>query len=89
MNKIIKISYFIVILGLILSCTDTGKKDYEITEAWISMPDDIRLAADIYWPADYKKEKISGYNFVKKYGGKVIIIKRIRNYSTTSIIKKN
>ena len=39
--------------------------------------------------SDYKKEKISGYNFVKKYGGKVIIIKRIRNYSTTSIIKKN
>ncbi|MDA9109378.1 CocE/NonD family hydrolase [Woeseiaceae bacterium] len=60
MNKIIKIRYFFVILSLILSilsCMDTGKKDYKITEAWISMPDDIRLAADIYWPADYKKEK--------------------------------
>lgn len=38
--------------------------------------------------SDYKKEKISGYNFLKKYGGRVIIIKRIKNYSTTSIINK-
>lgn len=38
--------------------------------------------------SDYKKEKISGYNFLKKYGGKVIIIKRIKDYSSTSIINK-
>ena len=38
--------------------------------------------------SDYKKEKISGYNFLKKYGGRVIIIKRIKNFSTTSIINK-
>ena len=38
--------------------------------------------------SDYKKEKISGYNFLRKYGGKVIIIKRIKEFSTTSIINK-
>ena len=38
--------------------------------------------------SDYKKEKISGFNYLKKYGGKVIVIKRLKDYSTTSIINK-
>ena len=42
----------------------------------------------IFKGSDYKKEKISGYNFIKKCGGKVVIIKRLEDYSTTSIIKK-
>ncbi len=60
MNKIIKIRYLFGILGLILfisSCTNKDQKEYEITEVWIPMSDDVRLAADIYWPADYKQEK--------------------------------
>lgn len=60
MNKIIKIRYLFGILGLILfisSCANKDQKEYEITEVWIPMSDDVRLAADIYWPADYKQEK--------------------------------
>ncbi len=60
MNKIIKIRYFFGILGLILfisSCANKDHKEYEITEVWIPMSDDVRLAADIYWPADYEQEK--------------------------------
>ena len=60
MNKIIKIRYFFGILGLILfisSCANKDQKEYEITEIWIPMSDDVRLAADIYWPADYEQEK--------------------------------
>ena len=60
MNKIIKIRYFFGILGLILfisSCANKDQKEYEITEVWIPMSDDVRLAADIYWPADYEQEK--------------------------------
>ena len=60
MNKIIKIRYLFGILGLILfisSCANKDHKEYEITEVWIPMSDDVRLAADIYWPADYKQEK--------------------------------
>tara|TARA_B110000008_G_scaffold183032_1_gene181949 strand:- start:1563 stop:3632 length:2070 start_codon:yes stop_codon:yes gene_type:complete len=59
-NKIIKIRYLFGILGLILfisSCANKDQKEYEITEVWIPMSDDVRLAADIYWPADYKQEK--------------------------------
>jgi len=59
-NKIIKIRYFFGILGLILfisSCANKDHKEYEITEVWIPMSDDVRLAADIYWPADYEQEK--------------------------------
>ena len=60
MNKIIKIRYLFGILGLILfisSCANKDQKEYEITEVWIPMSDDVRLAADIYWPADYEQEK--------------------------------
>ena len=60
MNKIIKIRYLFGVLGLILfisSCANKDQKEYEITEVWIPMSDDVRLAADIYWPADYEQEK--------------------------------
>ena len=60
MNKIIKIRYLFGVLGLILfisSCANKDQKEYEITEIWIPMSDDVRLAADIYWPADYEQEK--------------------------------
>lgn len=37
---------------------------------------------------EYKFKHISGRNFIKKNGGKVILIKKFKNFSTTSIIKQ-
>ena len=42
----------------------------------------------IFKGADYKNKKVSGHNYIKKYGGKLILIKILKNYSTTKIIKK-
>ena len=42
----------------------------------------------IFKGSDYKNKKISGKNYLKKYGGKVILIKILKNYSTTKIIRK-
>jgi len=33
------------------SCSDVPRDEFEITETWIPMPDGVRLAADIFWPA--------------------------------------
>ena len=33
-------------------------KEYEITENWIPMHDDVQLAADLYWPSDYKEGEV-------------------------------
>jgi rfaE bifunctional protein nucleotidyltransferase chain/domain len=41
----------------------------------------------IFKGSDYIKKNIIGYNFIKKYGGKVKIIKLFKNYSTTNLIK--
>ena len=41
----------------------------------------------IFKGSDYKNKKISGKNYIKKYGGKVILIKILKNYSTTKIIE--
>jgi rfaE bifunctional protein nucleotidyltransferase chain/domain len=37
---------------------------------------------------DWKEDEIAGADVVKSYGGKVVIIKYIDNYSTTSVINK-
>ena len=37
---------------------------------------------------EYKRKKISGKVFVKSYGGKVILLKKFKNLSTTKLIKK-
>ena len=42
----------------------------------------------IFKGSDYKNKKISGQNYIEKYGGKTILIKILRNYSTTKMIKK-
>lgn len=36
---------------------------------------------------DYKKEKVAGYQYMKEYGGNVVITDYIKDISTTSIIK--
>jgi putative CocE/NonD family hydrolase len=42
-----------MVLGLALAaCSPEPGRNSEITEVWIPMSDGIRLAADIYWPAD-------------------------------------
>jgi len=38
--------------------------------------------------AEYKKSKIVGSEFLKKIGSKVKVIRMLKNYSTTNIIKK-
>ena len=38
--------------------------------------------------AEYKKSKIIGSEFLKKIGSKVKVIRMLKNYSTTNIIKK-
>ena len=41
-----------LVLGLVLfACTSDPEARYEITEAWIPMPDGVRLAADVFRPA--------------------------------------
>jgi len=42
----------------------------------------------IFKGSDYKKKEVSGYKFVKKYGGKVIILKKLKGISTSVILKK-
>lgn len=37
---------------------------------------------------EYKNKKISGKNFVKSYGGKVILLKKIKNISTSILLAK-
>jgi putative CocE/NonD family hydrolase len=76
-----KIRYFFGILGLILfisSCANKDQKEYEITEVWIPMSDDVRLAADIYWPADYEQEKT--YPVLLEYIPYRKDESRVRNY---------
>ncbi len=42
----------------------------------------------IFKGSDYKNKRISGQNYIKKYGGKTILIKILKNYSTTNIINQ-
>ena len=37
---------------------------------------------------EYKNKRISGRSFLKSYGGKIILLKKIRNISTSKIIRK-
>ena len=37
---------------------------------------------------DYKNKRVSGLNFIKKFNGRLRLIKIYKNYSTTKIIKK-
>ena len=37
--------------------------------------------------SEYKKKKISGKKYIEKSGGKVVLLKKIKNLSTTQIIK--
>ena len=41
----------------------------------------------IFKGSDYKKKNVVGYNFIRKYGGKVKIFKILNDYSTTNLIK--
>ena len=43
----------------------------------------------IFKGSDYKKNDVVGYSFVKAIKGKVNIIKRYKNFSTTKKIKDN
>lgn len=36
---------------------------------------------------DYKKERVAGYNYIKEYGGEVVIVDYLHNFSTTNIIE--
>ncbi|MCL5674361.1 MAG: D-glycero-beta-D-manno-heptose 1-phosphate adenylyltransferase [Candidatus Omnitrophica bacterium] len=38
--------------------------------------------------ADYKKEDVVGYDFVEKYGGKIVLLPLVKGISTSEIIKK-
>jgi rfaE bifunctional protein nucleotidyltransferase chain/domain len=38
--------------------------------------------------SDYKEEQVVGYDFVKRYGGKVVLLPLVKGFSTTEIIKK-
>ena len=38
---------------------------------------------------DYKVKHVVGYNTIKSWGGEVILVPLTKDYSTTSIIKKN
>ncbi len=37
---------------------------------------------------DYRKETVVGRQFVEGYGGKVVLVPKLKNRSTTSIVKK-
>ena len=51
MCKIKKLILISITLPVLLNLA-VGK-DYEITENWIPMHDDVQLAADLYWPSDF------------------------------------
>ena len=38
--------------------------------------------------SDYKNKNIVGSNYIKKRGGKIILIPNYKNYSTSKIIEK-
>ena len=70
---------------LVVPSDRTGVGYFRSTKPHITLennyPDEFHVDID-YEP------RINDDNFLKKYGGRVIIIKRIKNYSTTSIINK-
>ena len=37
---------------------------------------------------DYKNKRVSGLNFIKKFNGRLRLIKIYKNYSTSKIIKR-
>jgi len=41
---------------VLTDCSAATNKDVDISEAWVTMPDGVRLAADIYWPAGADKQ---------------------------------
>lgn len=43
----------------------------------------------IFKGSDYKNKKIIGSEFIRSKGGKVIILKNLKNISTTKLLKKN
>ena len=68
----------VVITTLLVACSAEQKKISNMTEAWIAMPDGVRLAADLYWPdgahkneqfpvlleyLPYRKDESRGRNF--------------------------
>ena len=68
----------VVITTLLAACSVEQKKTSNMTEAWIAMPDGVRLAADLYWPdgahknerfpvlleyLPYRKDESRGRNF--------------------------
>jgi len=47
----------VIALAFVLAaCSSASNKQVEITEAWITMSDGVRLAADVYWPAGADKK---------------------------------
>ena len=49
--------YFAIVLSFVLAACSPENKDIEITEAWVTLEDGVRLAADIYWPAGADKKE--------------------------------
>ena len=45
----------IALVFVLAACSSETNKDIEITEVWITLPDGIRLAADVFWPAGADK----------------------------------
>ena len=52
MLKFIRTFSAIVLVSFLAACSPAPSGEIEITEVRIPMPDGVRLAADIYWPAD-------------------------------------
>ena len=51
---LLSLFFFLILMSLQLKA---DQRSYQITEAWIPLSDDINLAADIYWPNNYDKER--------------------------------
>jgi putative CocE/NonD family hydrolase len=50
-----KLTCLMSLVTLLVACSPRTNDMIEITEEWIGMPDGVRLAADIYWPAGADK----------------------------------
>ncbi|MFT5209393.1 MAG: putative CocE/NonD family hydrolase [Flavobacterium sp.] len=44
-----------VVMCLLTACLFSPREDFRVTEVWITMPDGVRLAADVFWPTGADK----------------------------------
>ena len=82
-NRVKPLTLILLALSLgLYGCTTPQSDKFDITGAWIAMPDGVRLAADIYWPAG--SDDASTYPVLLEYLPYRKDESRARNYALYS-----